>query len=192
MGFQVAVIYGSVRTARVGIRGAYFIKRSLEKQGHQVQLIDAMAYDLPLLDKMYKEYDSEDVPAGLKEVAGILNWADGFVLVSGEYNHSIPPALKNLLDHFQSEYHFKPSAIATYSVGPFGGVRVGPHLRAITGELGMPSIPSMFAMSGVGKSFDEKGKALESAYEKRIQRFISEFDWYLSALKQQRETGTPY
>jgi len=192
MQFNIAVIYGSVRSSRVGIRGALFIQRSLEQKGHQVQLVDAAKYDLPLLDKMFKEYDPEHAPAGMKEIAGILSWADGFVIVSGEYNHSVPPALKNLLDHYQGEYHFKPSAIATYSVGPFGGVRTAPHIRTITGELGMPSIPIMFAMSAVGKSFDENGKALDPSYEKRIQRFISEFEWYLAAFKNQRELGTPY
>jgi NAD(P)H-dependent FMN reductase len=53
----------------------------------------------------------------MQRVAELLSAADGFVVVSGEYNHSIPAALKNLLDHFQSEYHYKPSGIVTYSAG---------------------------------------------------------------------------
>lgn len=192
MKFNIAVIYGSVRSSRMGIRGALFVQKSLEENGHNVQLVDALKYNLPLLDKMFKEYLPQEAPTGMKEIADILSWADGFVIVSGEYNHSIPPALKNLLDHFQTEYYFKPSAIATYSAGPFGGVRTAPHLRAITGELGTPSIPIMFAMSAVGKSFDEKGKALDSSYKKRIKRFISEFEWYLAAFKNQRQLGKPY
>jgi NAD(P)H-dependent FMN reductase len=59
----------------------------------------------------------------MARIAEILKAADGFVIVSAEYNHSIPAALKNILDYFQSEYLYKPSAIVTYSAGPFGGVR---------------------------------------------------------------------
>ena len=43
--------------------------------------------------------------------------ADAFVVVSGEYNHSISPALSNLLDHFLEEYFWRPSAIVCYSAG---------------------------------------------------------------------------
>jgi len=56
MGFNIAVIYGSVRTSRQGIKGARFLVKKLEERGHNVTLIDPMEYKLPLLDKMYKEY----------------------------------------------------------------------------------------------------------------------------------------
>jgi len=39
----------------------------------------------------------------MQRVGEIFDAADGFVIVSAEYNHSIPAALKNLLDHYQSE-----------------------------------------------------------------------------------------
>ena len=118
--------------------------------------------------------------------------ADGFVIVSGEYNHSIPPALKNILDHYYNEYLFKPAAIATYSGGPFGGVRAAVQLRAILGELRMVSIPTMFPISMVQDAFDEQGNAIEKAYEKRIKQFLDEFEWYANALKESRKKGLPY
>ena len=89
----------------------------------------------------------------------ILTKADAFVIVSAEYNHGEPAALKNLLDHFQSEYLYKPSGIVTYSAGPFGGVRALVTLRAILAELGTPSIPSAFPISHVGDAFDADGIA---------------------------------
>ncbi len=96
-----------------------------------------------------------------------------------------------MLDHFQSEYYFKPSAIVSYSAGPFGGLRAAVHLRAILGELGMPSIPSIFPVSDIYNSIDETGKANEK-YDKRVIRFINEFEWYLKAFKNQRKEGVPY
>ena len=79
----------------------------------------------------------------LERLAGLIKAADGFIIVSGEYNHSIPPALSNLLDHFLEEYFWRPSAIVCYSAGPFGGVRAAMQLRAMLCELGTPSIPSL-------------------------------------------------
>src|SRR3954470_5506994 len=92
---------------------------------------------------MYKEYEPGHAPEALERLAGIIRPADGYLIVSGEYNHSIPPALSNLLDHFLEEYFFKPSAIVCYPVGSFGGVRAAMQLRAMLGELGMPSVPSL-------------------------------------------------
>jgi len=186
----ISVLYGSTRQNRQGVKAALFITEQIRQRGHQVHLIDARHVDFPMLDLMYKEYDKGQAPDILQSVHEQLEESDGFVLVSGEYNHSIPPALKNLVDHYQSEYHFKPSALVTYSAGPFGGVRVGPHLRAITGELGMISIPTMLPISRVGKSFDDEGNPLDQAYFRRAERFLDEFDWYLKAFKSEREQGS--
>ena len=87
---------------------------------------------------------------------------------------------------------FKPSAIVSYSVGGFGGNLAGNHLRQIFAELGAPAISSMLSISRVKQVFDENGKLLDETYEKRADRFLDEFEWYMSAFKNQREKGTPY
>jgi NAD(P)H-dependent FMN reductase len=186
MGLNTAVIYGSARRDRQGIKAARFVVRKLKERDHEVTLIDSAEHELPLLDLMYKEYEDGKAPAAMETVAEALRTADGFVIVSAEYNHSIPAALKNLLDHYQSEYLYKPSAIVTYSAGPFGGVRALINLRAILAELGTPSIPSAFPVSQVGSAFDSDGNALVQAYEKRIVKFLDEFEWYANALKNAR------
>lgn len=187
MATRIAVIYGSARAQRQGIKAARFVVKKLEQRGYDVTLVDSEAYPLPLLDRMYKEFDEGEAPDTMQAVAGILDAADGFVVVSGEYNHSIPAALKNLLDHFQSEYVYKPAGIVTYSAGPFGGVRALINLRALLAELGTPTIPSAFPISAIAKSFDDEGNAIDKAYDNRIGKFLDEFDWYVAALKRQRE-----
>ncbi len=189
---NIAVIYGSNRSDRQGIKAAYFILNQLKNRNFNAKLIDAKGYELPFLDKMYKEYPKGKAPQSMESIHQELEQADGFVIVSGEYNHSIPAILKNLLDHFQQEYYFKPSAIVSYSAGTFGGMRVAIHLRAVLAELGMSSIPTVFPVSAVQNSFDEQGVALDEFYNKRVVRFIDEFEWYLSAYKVQREKGVPY
>ena len=189
---KIAIIYGSVRTKRQGIKGVKFLANKCRERNHEVNIVDPLEYELPLIDKMYKEYKDNDAPDNLKRLAQVISSADGYIVVCGEYNHSIPPALSNLKDYFQSEYFFKPSAIACYSAGAFGGVRAAMQMRAFLCELGTPSIPSLFVMPKVQLSFDFDGKALDESFEKRVKKFLDEFEWYLEALKTRREKGTPY
>lgn len=189
---KFVVVLGSVRSDRKGIRVARFVERALSARGHDVTLVDPLEYKLPLLDRMYKEYEKGQAPEMLETLARLYRAADGFVIVSAEYNHSIPPALSNLLDHFLEEYFFRPSAIVCYSAGPFGGVRAAMQLRAMLGELGMPSISTIFASPSVGKNYSEAGEPTDPGIEKRFGRFASELEWYADALKQARARGVPY
>ena len=187
---KIAVIVGSVRSERHGIKVAKWVVSKLEDKGHQVSLVDPMKLDLPLLDKMYKEIKSPSEK--LQKLQKIIKDADGYVPITPEYNHSISSALKNTLDYFLEEYFFKPSAIISYSVGPFGGVIAGNHLRQILAEMGAPAIPSQLPISKVHETFDIDGKLLDKNYERRFSKFLDELEWYVSALAKQRESGVPY
>jgi len=66
----------------------------------------------------------------MEELAEHIRTADGFVVVAGEYNHSIQPGLSNLMDHSLEEYYFRPASVVSYSVGGFGSVRAAIQLRA--------------------------------------------------------------
>jgi len=112
--------------------------------------------------------------------------------ITPEYNHSTSAAMKNILDYFLEEYYFKPSAIVSYSVGKFGGVNAVQHLRVIFAELGSPSISSSFSISKVQDVFDDAGRLRNPLFDKRVKRFIEEFEWCIDVFKNQRAKGTPY
>ncbi len=192
MKLNIVVIYGSVRATRQGIKAARFIVNQCQERGNPAVLIDPAEDRLPLLDKMYKEYEKGQAPEPLERIAGRLKTADAFIIVSGEYNHSIPPALSNLLDHFLEEYFWRPSAIVSYSAGPFGGVRAAMQLRAMLGELGTPSIPSILALPKVQDAFDDDGHPRDEAAVSRAARFLGELEWYANALREARKAGVPY
>ena len=193
MNITISILYGSVRSERQGIKAARYLENKLKKRNSiKIHFIDPMEYPLPFLDKMYKEYKKGKAPENMEKIAQHFRESDAFLIVTGEYNHSIPPALKNLLDHFQKEYFFKPSAIASYSAGHFGGVRAAVHLRAILGELGMPAISSMLPLPGIAKLFDNDLNPTNELTESSTQRFLDEFIWYAEAFKTQRNKGTPY
>lgn len=193
----VAVLQGSVRSERMGDRVAKWVVSRLEARGHEAVLVDAAALKLPLLDKMWKEVKggSDAAHAELREklrpIAELYERADGFAIVSGEYNHSIPPGLTNLLDYFLEEYFYRPSAIICYSATPFGGVRAAMQLRALLAEVGMSSIPSVQPIPKVGDALSTEGVALTQQLAERSDKFFAEFDWYMAALKAGRGLCDP-
>jgi len=192
MRLKTVVLVGSVRSDRQGMKAARFVKCALSARGHDVTIVDPAHLQLPLLDRMYKEYPTGEAPPALESLATLYRSADAFVVVSGEYNHSIPPALSNLLDYFIEEYLWRPSAIVCYSTGAFGGVRAAMQLRAMLCELGMPSISSLFPIPKIQDVFDQEGRLLDRAFERRFDRFASELEWYATALRDGREKGVPY
>ncbi|GEO16364.1 NADPH-dependent FMN reductase [Microvirga aerophila] len=192
MSLLVPVILGSVRSDRQGVKAARFITRHLKGRSCEAPLVDPLELGLPLLDRMYKEYHKGEAPEVLERLAELFRRADAFVVVSGEYNHSIPPALSNTLDHFLEEYFWRPSAIVCYSGGRFGGVRAAMQLRAMLCELGTPSIPSLLPIPEIGTALTADGDAQASWLDKAARRFVDELAWYADALRRQRAEGTPY
>lgn len=189
---KIAVLLGSVRRDRLGSRASKLVIRELERRGHEVHLVDPIDLQLPLLDRMYKEHPQGEAPEPLERLAELYRSADGFLIVSGEYNHGIPPALKNLLDHFLEEYFWRPSGIVCYSAGGFGGVRAAMQLRMTLAELGMSSVPSLLPIPRIEQSIDEAGIAREPLVDRSAGRFLDEFTWYAKALAKARTAGTPY
>jgi len=188
---KIALIVGSVRRDRQGIKVARWMEEKLKGRNHTVYFIDPMEINLPLLDRMYKEMTNPSEK--LIDLHEKIKSAEGYMPVTPEYNHSTSAAMKNTLDYFLEEYYFKPSAIVSYSPGGFGGINAAQQMRLIFAELGAPSIPSSFPISRVHGVFDESGRLIDERYEKRVKRFLDEFEWFMEALKNQRETkGTPY
>ena len=193
----VAVLQGSVRTDRMGDRAARWVIAQLEARGHEAVLVDAGTLALPILDKMWKEIEADKTPATaqlrakLAPLAELYQRADGFAIVTAEYNHSVPPGLSNLLDYFLEEYFYRPSAIVCYSAGPFGGVRAAMQLRALLPEVGMSSIPTLQPIPNIGDALSHDGRALTQALAELSGGFFDEFDWYMDALKAARQRNDP-
>ena len=188
---SIAVLLGSVRRDRMGVRAAQLVVRELKDRGHDVHLVDPLELQLPLLDRMYKEHPEGQAPEKLEQLAQLYRSVDGFLIVSAEYNHGIPPALKNLLDHFLEEYFWRPSGIVCYSAGGFGGVRAAMQLRMTLAELGMPSVPSILPIPRIAETIAEDGTAPDLTI-RSMNGFLDEFLWYASALADARMQGTPY
>jgi NAD(P)H-dependent FMN reductase len=194
MTHRILVFYGSYRSNRMGIRLANFVVERLRGRGDDVELIDAMAVGLPMLDRMYKEYPKGQAPVALEKLAGQIRNADGFVFITGEYNWGIQPGLKNLTDHFLEEWFWRPAAIASYSAGRFAGARAATAWHGTLSEMGMVVAsttiavgPIAQALSANGQPTGEGGKALEHAFP----RFADDLAWWIEAAKAQRQKRKP-
>src|SRR6202165_4601373 len=194
MSNRILVFYGSYRSDRMGIRLARFVVEGLRSRGDDVELIDAKAVDLPMLDRMYKEHPKGTAPAALEKLAGQIRGADGFVFVAGEYNWGIQPGLKNLTDHFLEEWFWRPAAIASYSAGRFAGARAATAWHGTLSEMGMVVTSTTVAvgqitqaLSTAGQPIGEGGKALEHSFA----RFADDLAWWVEAAKAQRAKRKP-
>jgi len=189
---RILVFYGSYRRDRMGIRLADFIVSGFLARGAAPELIDAQAIGLPMLDRMYKEYDA--APPALENLAEKVRGADAFVFVAGEYNWGVQPGLKNLTDHFLEEWFWRPAAIASYSAGRIGGARAATAWHGILSEMGMVVVSSTLTVGPIAETLDaeakpigEVGRRLQGAFS----RFADDLAWWTEAARSQRSRKAP-
>src|SRR6202161_4231897 len=163
MSNRILVFYGSYRSDRMGIRLAYFLVERLRRRGDHVEVIDAKAVNLPMLDRMYKEYPKGNAPPALEELAAKIRDADGFVFVTGEYNWGMQPGLKNLTDHFLEEWFWRPAAIVSYSAGRLSGARANFLWHGTLSEMGMVVISSTLTVGPISHTLSASGELLGEA-----------------------------
>lgn len=191
---RILVFYGSYRSDRMGIRLADFIVAGLRARGEDVELIDAKAVGLPMLDRMYKEHPKGAAPPALETLAGKIRDADGFVFVTGEYNWGLQPGLKNLTDHFLEEWFWRPAAIASYSAGRFAGARAALAWHGTLSEMGMVVISSTIAVGSISQSLSESGEPTGEGGKQLVRafpRFADDLIWWSEAAKAQRARRSP-
>jgi NAD(P)H-dependent FMN reductase len=196
MSNRILVFYGSYRSDRMGIRLAQFVVQRLRRRRDDVELMDAKAINLPMLDRMYKEYPKGEAPEALERLAGKIREADGFVFIAGEYNWGVQPGLKNLTDHFLEEWFWRPAAIASYSAGRLSGVRAATAWQGTLSEMGMVVVSSTIAVGPIGQTLSAKGEPVGEAgqaLERAFPRFADDLMWWVQAAKAQRQrTPPPY
>ena len=201
------MILGSTRNAsppwggpkRLGDRVAKFLLKRLKERKsatHEIDYVDLLEVKMPLMEQPHHWYAPGTAPKWLEDLAARVSAADCYLLISPEYNHSMGPALANFLNHFGGKnYAYKPSAIAVYSGGPYGGVRAAMQLRALTGELGCLSVSAIFAGPAVQNSLDEEGNPVAPngpLLETQANNMFKQLEWMADAMKKQRDTvGVP-
>ncbi|MFW2830469.1 NADPH-dependent FMN reductase [Sphingomonas sp. ID0503] len=193
---RILVLYGSYRRDRMGIRLADYLVRNLAARGAEAELVDAKTVNLPMLDRMYKEYPRGEAPPEMEALAEKIRTADAFVFVIGEYNWGMQPGLKNLTDHFLEEWFWRPAAIASYSAGRLSGARANSLWHGTLSEMGMVVISSTLTVGPIAATLDVEGNATGDAgksLDRAFPRFADDLAWWTEAARAQRErTAPPY
>jgi len=121
-------------------------------------------------------FPRDGVPPAIQALVDVVKSADCFVIVSPEYNHSIPPALTGLMSHFgASTYAFKPAATVTYSIGQWGGMRAAVALRPFLSELGIIPVSKLTALPAAQEILKEDGTP-NNAEDKNLKIFAGSLD----------------
>jgi NAD(P)H-dependent FMN reductase len=131
---KIAIVTGSTRPGRINRGVAEWVYAQAAARGDaEYELVDIADYDLPMLDEAmpagYQQYSNAHTKAWSAKIAEF----DGYIFVTGEYNHSTTPALANALSYLNAEWANKAAGIVGY--GSAFGVRAVEHLRGILSEL---------------------------------------------------------
>jgi len=136
---NIGIIIGTTREGRVSPQVANWVKENADQRNDANYIIlDIKEFKLPLLG------ESSDT-TGITLWNEKLKTLDGFVFVTGEYNHSLPASLKNALDLAKEPWNNKAAGIVSY--GSVGGARAAEHLRGILGELQIADVRVHVALS---------------------------------------------
>src|SRR5690349_14069672 len=164
------------------LRKSVFAARWLLDQMQQRPEIETRLFDVAEFALPHDDYGQE-IKEQFPEWRDAIVRADGLVIVAPEYNHGYPGALKAVLDLLLREYIHKAVAFVGVSAGPWGGTRVIEALVPAARELGLAVTFTDLNFPRVQSVFDEEGKLLDAAFEKRAAAFLDELVWMSRVLK---------
>jgi NAD(P)H-dependent FMN reductase len=175
---NIPVLLGTNRKERVSALVAKWVLDEAEKRPEiNTRLFDVADFHLP-----YDDY-GQGLKDSFPEWRDAITAADGLIIVSPEYNHGYPGALKGVLDLLLREYVHKAVAFVGVSAGPWGGTRVIEAMVPMCRELGLAVTFTDLNFSFAQRTFDAGGKLLDPAFDKRVTDFLDELVWMSRVLK---------
>jgi NAD(P)H-dependent FMN reductase len=194
MALKLAVILGSVRDGRFAPVVTRWLVDQVEQHGQfDVDVIDVADTRLPdaLPPSNAELRDVAGRPAELAALAGRLAAADAFVVMTPEYNHSFPAALKHLIDWHFTEWQAKPIGFVSYG-GHGGGIRAVEHLRLVFAELHAVTVRDTVSFDQFWTRFDPSGALpAEDGAHGAAKGLLDELLWWGRALREARDSD-PY
>jgi len=191
-------IVSSVREGRLAERMIRLIKKQFDatigKNGHSLTIIDPEVYDLPVLKQPLHFYqDQSKAPQNLRDLNEVVKAADAYIILTAEYNRSVPPALSNLMNHLPPpSFEYKPSALCGYSMGPHGGALACAAARPFLSEMGCIAIKPFTTIASAQKEVTEDGTTENTHIVSSLSKLLKELEWWGVATQNMRNTkGLP-
>lgn len=192
---KLGIIVGTVRQNRVsGGQAAWVAATAAQLEGVDVTVIDLLEYKLPMFDEpVSPRYNpARDIHPEVQKFLDVVAEQDAYIVITPEYNHSIPAALKNAFDYMDSQLNRKPAAIVSH--GTVGGARAAMHLKEILSEGKALPIPNFVAVLS-GDVANENGELPETAKanpygpQTALDSTLAELQWTSDALAAARANG---
>lgn len=160
-----------------GLAARWLFGEMQKRREIETRFFDAAEFALP-----HGDYGQE-IKDQFPEWRDAIIRADGLVIVTPEYNHGYPGTLKAVLDLLLREYIHKAVAFVGVSANPWGGTRVIEAMVPMVRELGLAVTFTDLYFPHIQRTFDEQGKLLDPAFEKRAAEFLDELVWMSRVLK---------
>jgi len=174
-GLRIAVIVGSTREGRVGDGVAgWFVGVAKQRADLVIDLVDLVDFDFPARIP-------QQATAEMDRFVAAVEHADGFVVVTPEYNRSFPASLKQAIDYAYDEWHAKPVGFVCYGCGSRGH-HAAAALRVVFAELHTVTMRDEVAIDLMDA---------ESGHEPAAAVLLDELVWWGEALRSARAV-TPY
>ena len=185
----VHVVIGSTRQNRLGEPVArWFAAIAAAREDLAIEVVDLKDWDLPFLTTPVPPAMAPPSDELTRRWAAKVEEADGYVLVTPEYNHGYPAALKNALDHVFHPWRRKPVSFVGYG-GPAGGVRAVEQLRQVVVELEMVPLRHQVSIPRAYMAFDGDGTLRDPWHAEDAARLLDELAWWAAALRTARAGG---
>lgn len=193
---KLQIIVGSTRPTRAVDRLLpWLVARASAHPSFEVEVLDLRDWPLPLFAEHFGTIGDPADPTYSEPVVKRWNTkvaeADAYLVVTPEYNHSIPGVLKNALDNvwFSFAMRNKPLVAAGYSGGISGASRAIEHLAHIAIEADMHPVRSTVLVPFLSSAFDDEGNPTSPATETALQIALDDLAWWSAALERARADG---
>jgi chromate reductase, NAD(P)H dehydrogenase (quinone) len=173
---RILVIPGSNRSGSYNARLAGTIVKALALKECEVARVTLRDYEMPTYDADFEARNGQ--PENARKLARLINEHDAIVVVSPEYNASIPPLVKNTFDWLSrvrrddrgelAPYRERLFALASASPGQFGGMRCLYHLRATLMASGAFILTEQLSVSFAARAFDDRDELVDDADRARL------------------------
>jgi len=179
---KIFILVASTRKNRVGVVVSNWAERvASAHKDLAFEMVDLSDYPLPLLDSEVSPVAGTSAADLVSTWSSKMSSADGYLIISPEYNHGYSGALKNALDSLKDEWAWKPVGIVGYG-GLAGGARSLEQLRLVLIELKMRPTYSSVLIPMAWDAFDEKGEPKHTGATTQLEGLLSELTKMITTL----------
>jgi len=181
---KIAIMPGSLRKGSWNKKLGHVVEKMLQTAGHEVFYCDLKDFSIPVYDGDLE--DSEGIPKGVQDLDAKIKSCDALIVVTPEYNGSIPGILKNTVDWLSRAkphcFQDRQILLLAASPGPLGAVRSLWHTRQPFAVLEAHVYPLVYGLAKAHQAFDEQGQLVDPAVVERVNGLVNKFAAYVAAV----------